>query len=42
LESPTHSDLCGSVSVLVLLGSDVEIVVKPRDRATGQARVLVA
>jgi hypothetical protein len=26
----------------VLVGSDVEIVVKPRARATGQVRVLVA
>ena len=30
------------VRFLVLLGSDVEIVVKPRARSTGQARVLVA
>ena len=30
------------VRFLVLLGSDVEIVVKPRTRATGRARVLVA
>ena len=30
------------VRFLVLLGSDVEIVVKPRARATGRARVLVA
>jgi predicted XRE-type DNA-binding protein len=30
------------VRVLVLLGSDVEIVVKPRTRTTGRARVLVA
>lgn len=30
------------VRFLVLLGSDVEIVVKPRTRAMGQARVLVA
>jgi predicted XRE-type DNA-binding protein len=30
------------VRFLVLLGSDVEIVVKPRARATGPARVLVA
>lgn len=30
------------VRFLVLLGSDVEIVVKPRARSTGKARVLVA
>ena len=30
------------VRFLVLLGSDVEIVVKPRARATGRARVMVA
>ena len=30
------------VRFLVLLGSDVEIVVKPRTKATGRARVLVA
>ena len=30
------------VRFLVLLGSDVEIVVKPRTRATGRARVMVA
>ena len=30
------------VRFLVLLGSDVEIVVKPRARAAGQGRVLVA
>jgi predicted XRE-type DNA-binding protein len=30
------------VRFLVLLGSDVEIVVKPRARATGRARVRVA
>lgn len=30
------------VRFLVLLGSDVEIVVKPRARTTGRARVLVA
>ena len=30
------------VRFLVLLGSDVEIVVKPRARASGRARVLVA
>ena len=30
------------VRFLVLLGSDVEIVVKPRTRASGRARVLVA
>jgi predicted XRE-type DNA-binding protein len=30
------------VRFLVLLGSDVEIVVKPRTRAMGRARVLVA
>ena len=30
------------VRFLVLLGSDVEIVVKPRRRATARARVLVA
>lgn len=30
------------VRFLVLLGSDVEIVVKPRVRATGRARVMVA
>jgi predicted XRE-type DNA-binding protein len=30
------------VRFLVLLGSDVEIVVKPRTRAMKQARVLVA
>jgi predicted XRE-type DNA-binding protein len=30
------------VRFLVLLGSDVEIVVKPRTRARGRARVLVA
>lgn len=30
------------VRFLVLLGSDVEIVVRPRTRATGQGRVLVA
>lgn len=30
------------VRCLVLLGSDVEIIVKPRTRAMGQARVLVA
>ena len=30
------------VRFLVLLGSDVEIVVKPRTRAPGRARVLVA
>jgi predicted XRE-type DNA-binding protein len=30
------------VRFLVLLGSDVEIVVKPHTRATGRARVLVA
>jgi predicted XRE-type DNA-binding protein len=30
------------VRFLVLLGSDVEIVVKPRTRATARARVLVA
>ena len=30
------------VRFLVLLGSDVEIVVKPRTRAAGRARVLVA
>ena len=30
------------VRLLVLLGSDVEIVVKPRTRARGRARVLVA
>jgi predicted XRE-type DNA-binding protein len=30
------------VRFLVLLGSDVEIVVKPRSRAMGRARVLVA
>lgn len=30
------------VRFLVLLGSDVEIVVTPRARATGRARVLVA
>ena len=30
------------VRFLVLLGSDVEIVVKPRTRATGWARVMVA
>lgn len=30
------------VRFLVLLGSDVEIVVKPRARAAGRARVLVA
>jgi predicted XRE-type DNA-binding protein len=30
------------VRFLVLLGSDVKIVVKPRTRATGRARVLVA
>lgn len=30
------------VRFLVLLGSDVEIVVKPRTRAVGRARVLVA
>ncbi|MGH9255070.1 MAG: helix-turn-helix domain-containing protein [Vicinamibacterales bacterium] len=29
------------VRFLVLLGSDVEIVVKPRARATGRARVMV-
>jgi predicted XRE-type DNA-binding protein len=29
------------VRLLVLLGSDVEIVVKPRARTAGQARVLV-
>ena len=31
-----------AVLFFVLLGSDVEIVVKPRPRATGRARVLVA
>ena len=30
------------VQLLVLLGSDVEIVVKPRARTAGRARVLVA
>ena len=30
------------VRFLVLLGSDVKIVVKPRARATGRARVVVA
>ncbi|MDP2321294.1 MAG: XRE family transcriptional regulator [Acidobacteriota bacterium] len=30
------------VRLLVLLGSDVEIVVKPRARTAGRARVLVA
>lgn len=30
------------VRFLVLLGSDVEIVVKPRHRATGRGRVMVA
>jgi hypothetical protein len=30
------------VGFLLLLGSDVEIVVKPRTRAAGRARVLVA
>ncbi len=30
------------VRFLVLLGSDVEIVVKPRTRASGRARVMVA
>ena len=30
------------VRFLVLLGRDVEIVVKPRARAAGQGRVLVA
>jgi predicted XRE-type DNA-binding protein len=30
------------VRFLVLLGSDVEIVVKPRRRAAGRARVMVA
>ena len=30
------------VRFLVLLGSDVEIVVKPRTKATGRARVMVA
>lgn len=30
------------VRFLVLLGSDVEIVVKPRARAAGRARVIVA
>jgi len=30
------------VRFLVLLGSDVEIVVKPRARAAGRARVMVA
>lgn len=30
------------VRFLVLLGSDVEIVVKPRPRAAGRARVMVA
>lgn len=30
------------VRFLVLLGSDVEIVVKPRPRSAGRARVLVA
>jgi predicted XRE-type DNA-binding protein len=30
------------VRFLVLLGSDVHIVVKPRARATGRARVMVA
>jgi hypothetical protein len=30
------------VRFLVLLGSNVEIVVKPRTRAAGRARVLVA
>lgn len=30
------------VRFLVLLGSDVEIVVKPRSRAAGRARVMVA
>jgi predicted XRE-type DNA-binding protein len=30
------------VRFLVLLGSDVKIVVKPRTRAAGPARVLVA
>jgi predicted XRE-type DNA-binding protein len=30
------------VRFLVLLGSDVEIVVKPRAKATGRARVMVA
>jgi predicted XRE-type DNA-binding protein len=30
------------VRFLVLLGSDVEIIVKPRTRAMGRARVLVA
>ena len=30
------------VRFLVLLGSDVEIVVKPRTRATGRGRVMVA
>ena len=30
------------VRFLVLLGSDVEIVVKPRTKATGKARIMVA
>ena len=43
----THGRLAGFrldrlVRFLVLLGSDVEIVVKPRARAAGRARVMVA